>query len=192
MNEITLMQAALFQLRAATEKIADPFIRSQLRLATDVLSNAIGSAVTVGVNASSVNDVEFALNDVAASAAELTQADAIDVVPIVEILQRDLATLKQSTRLAPGVVGAIRSLQGKLKIRRTAIERQTFVEDAQQAPVLPHAPEELRADAVPLRDELLHAGFATPALDTLIANPASLRFHSINDIIDELDVIAAE
>ena len=27
-----MMQAALFQLRAATEKIEDPFIRSQLRL----------------------------------------------------------------------------------------------------------------------------------------------------------------
>ncbi|HEY2091404.1 MAG TPA: hypothetical protein VGJ81_05925 [Thermoanaerobaculia bacterium] len=81
-------------------------------------------------------------------------------------------------------------LQAKLKIRRGAIERQTFVENPSEAAPLPHPPEELRADALPLRDTLASSGFGTPALDTLIDDPSSLRFHSINEIIDELHVIA--
>ena len=182
-----MMEAALFQLRGAIDGIEDPFLRSQIRLGTDVLSNAIANASN-GVNAAAVNDIEFALNDVIGAVGELTAPDAATLVPIVEMLQRDVIGLKELTALAPDVVSAIRALQAKLKIRRTAIERQTFVENA--AAALPHPPEELRADALPLRDSLALAGFTTPALDTLISDPTSLRFHSINEIIDELDVIA--
>jgi hypothetical protein len=109
---------------------------------------------------------------------------------MVEMLQRDVMALKELTALAPEVIASIRALQTKLKIRRGAIERQTFVENASDAVVLPHPPEELRADALPLRDSLAHSGFTTPALAALIDDPSSLRFHSINEIIDELDVIA--
>jgi hypothetical protein len=184
-----MLQAALFQLRGAIDGIEDPFLRSQIRLGADVLSNAITNASN-GVNAAAVNDIEFALNDVIGAVGELTAPDAATLLPIVEMLQRDVIALKELTALAPEVVATIRALQAKLKIRRSAIERQTFVEDASSSAPLPHPPEELRADALPLRDSLTAAGFTTPALDALIADPSSLRFHSINEIIDELDVIA--
>jgi hypothetical protein len=188
MTETAMMQAALFQLRGAIDGIEDPFLRSQIRLGTDVLSNAVANASN-GVNAAAVNEIEFALNDVTGAVGELTASDAAALLPIVEMLQRDVVALKELTALAPDVLSAIRALQAKLKIRRSAIERQTFVENTAAAS-LPHPPEELRTDALPLRDSLAQAGFTTPALDALISDPASLRFHSINEIIDELDVIA--
>jgi len=175
MTEVTMLEAALFQLRGAIDGIEDPFLRSQIRLGTDVLSNAIANASN-GVNAASVNEIEFALNDVTGAVGELSAPEAANLLPMVEMMQRDVAALKELTALSPDVVSAIRALQAKLKIRRGAIERQTFVENP--------------ADALPLCVSLTGAGFATPALDALIDDPASLRFHSINEIIDELDVIA--
>jgi predicted naringenin-chalcone synthase len=70
-----------------------------------------------------------------------------------------------------------------------AIERQTYIEGGGDA-ALPHPPASLRDDAIPLARQLTAAGFATPSIDALIAEPASLRFHSIREILDELDVIA--
>jgi hypothetical protein len=189
MTEVAMLQAALFQLRGAIDAIEDPFLRSQVRLGTDVLSNAVANAAS-GVNAAAVNEIEFALNDVAGAVGELSAPDAANLLPMVEMLQRDVVALKELTALAPEVIASIRALQAKLKIRRGAIERQTFVENASDAAPLPHPPEELRAEALPLRDTLTSSGFATPALDILIDDPSSLRFHSINEIIDELDVIA--
>jgi hypothetical protein len=54
---------------------------------------------------------------------------------------------------------------------------------------LPHPPASLRHDAIPLSHELAAAGFATPALDTLINKHDELRYHSIRGILDELEVI---
>jgi hypothetical protein len=71
-----------------------------------------------------------------------------------------------------------------------AIERQTYVEGG--AGRLPHPPGALREEAVPLARQLTAAGFHTPALDALIADPESLRFHSIRELLDELDVIAGD
>ena len=176
-----MMQAAMFQLRAAAESIDDPFIRSQVQLAVGVLGNAIDGAAN-GVNAAAVNEIAFALNDVSAAV-----ADAPAIEPVVAMLQKDVDALKSATALPADVVSAARDLQSKLKVRKNAIERQTYVENAGEP--LPHAPETLRGEALPLRERLLRAGFATPALDLLIDDPAALRFHSINDIVDELDVI---
>ena len=185
MSEIVMMQAAMFQLRAAVASVEDSFTRSQLDLATNVLANAIDNAAN-GVNAASVNEIDFALNDVAAAV-----ADVPSIEPLVVMLQNDVAALKEQTALPADVIAGVRAFQSKLKIRKSAIERQTYVENAGENVALPHPPEELRADAMPIRDRLASAGFATPALDTLIGDPASLRFHSINEIIDELDVIVA-
>jgi hypothetical protein len=181
MTEVVMMQAAMFQLRAATESIDDPFIRTQVRLAAGVLGNAIDGAAN-GVNAAAVNEIAFAMNDVVAAA-----ADAPELETLVALLQKDVDALKSATALPDDVVGSILALQSKLKTRKSAIERQTYVENASEP--LPYPPEELRSEALSLRDRLLRAGFATPALDRLIEDPSALRFHSINDIVDELDVI---
>jgi hypothetical protein len=97
--------------------------------------------------------------------------------------------LKESAALPPAVANAIRALQAKLKARKAAIEKSTYRAEGSPAVELPHPPQDLQREAAPLQQQLAAAGFATPALDALIADPASLRFHSINEILNELDVI---
>ncbi len=189
MNEIVMMQAALFQVRAAITGIEDPFTRSQVQLASDVLANALAGAASE-LNAARVGEIEFALNDLAGAAGDLPAADAAAMASAFDMLRDDLASMKNAVALPQEVVTAIRELQKKLKTRKSAIERQTYVENAAAAP-LPHPPEELSSEAIAIRDRLASAGYTTPALDLLIDDPASLRFHSINDIIDELDVVTA-
>ena len=181
-EELMLLDAALFQLKAAAGSV------KEMQLTIGLLSNAIDAAKQ-HVSAATVNDVEFALNDVAGAMGDLSAADADRIAPIVTLLQDDLERLKESTSLAPAVITAIRGFQTKLKARRAAIERQTYRPEGSPEEPLPHPPEELQKEAVPLRQQLAAAGFATPALDTLITDPSSLRFHSITDIVNELDVI---
>ena len=188
-EELTLLEAALFQMRAAAAGV-DPINASQMQLTIGMLSNALESA-RQGISAATVNDIEFALNDLAGVVGELNAADAERVAPILTLLQADVARLKESTALPATVVQGIRTFQTKLKARRTAIERQTYRAEGAPEEPLPHPPEELKGQAVPLRKQLATAGFATPALDGLIADPASLRFHSINEILNELDVIVS-
>ena len=181
-EELTLIEAALFQLKSAAASV------NEMQLTIDILSNAV-EAARHGVSAAAVNDIEFALNDVAGAVGELSAADADRIAPIVTMLQDDVARLKEATALPPSVVNGIRTFQMKLKARRAAIERQTYRPEGSPEEPLPHPPEELRREAVPLKQQLAAAGFATPALDGLIADQSSLRFHSINEILNELDVI---
>jgi hypothetical protein len=189
MTELVMLEAALFQLRAAVDQISDDFFSSQLRLAVNVLAGAIAAA-SESTSAAKVNDVEFALNDVSGLMNELGASDADLLAPALAMMQEDIDRLKQETALAPAVITAIRALQVKLKTRRAAIERETFRDPSTPAQPLPHPPEELKNDALPLREQLVTSGFETPALDALIADPASLRFATISEINDELDVIA--
>ena len=178
-----LLEAALFQLKSAAASV------SGMQLTINLLSNAV-EAAHQGVSPAVVNDIEFALNDVAAAIADLSAADAERIAPIVAILQDDVERLKESTSLAPAVVNAIKALQTKLKARRSAIERQTYRPEGSPEEPLPHPPQELQREAVPLRQQLAAAGFATPALDGFLADATSLRFGSIGEILNELDVIA--
>ena len=59
MSELVMMEAALFQLRAALGD--DPELLA-MRLSADVLANAVTAAKDNGINAARVNDIEFALN----------------------------------------------------------------------------------------------------------------------------------
>lgn len=187
-EELMLLEAALFQLKAAAASV-DPLNAAQMQLTVSVLGNAI-EAAQQHLSAAVVNDIEFALNDVAAMLGDLSAADAERVSPIVALLQDDVERLKESTALSAAVVKNIHAFQAKLKVRRAAIERQTFRPEGSPEEPLPHPPAELQGDATPLRQQLAAAGFATPALDGLLADPSSLRFHSITEILNELDVIA--
>ena len=185
MNELVMMEAALFQLRSALED--DPMLMP-IRISADVLSNAIAAAKSGGVNAARVNDIEFALNDLVAA---VDDAGAPDVVySSIAMLQNDTAALRAATALPPGVLTSIRDLQVKLRARAHAMERSQYRAEGTPEPQLPHPPEELRQAAIPLARHLAAAGFDTPALDLLVADPDSLRYHSMNEIVDELDVIA--
>jgi len=185
MTDVVMLEAALFQLRAAASDV-DPESAPQLGLCISVLANAIAAGHD-GVNAAVVNDIEFATNDLSAAIDELPQTAADLLTPLLATLRRDLEALKSATALDPDLIEQIRRFQSKLRERMKAIERQTYVEDG--SVTLPHPPEELQAEAIPLAGQLAAAGFATPALDALIAEPESLRFHSIRELIDELEVI---
>jgi hypothetical protein len=77
-----------------------------------------------------------------------------------------------------------------LRTRAKALERSQYRAEGTEPEPLPHPPAELREAAIPLARELAAAGFETPSLDSLVADPDSLRYHTINEIADELDVVA--
>jgi len=183
-----MLEAALFQLRAALDAAADDDTAQQMRLGASVLAGAIASAHD-GINAARVNDIDFALSDLVAMAEGLSAAVAESVAPPLQMLRDDVDRLRAATALAPEIVNAIRAFQMKLKSRRAAIERSTFREAGAPAEELPHSPATLRAEALPLRASLAAAGFATPSLDAFIDDPESLRFHSLGEIYDELEVM---
>lgn len=184
MNELVMMEAALFQLRAA---IGDDPMLMPIRLGADVLGNALASAKE-GVNAARVNDIEFALNDLVAAIDDAGAPD--EVYAAIAMLQNDAATLRAATALPHDTIASIRALQAKLRTRKNAIERAQYRAEGAPEEPLPHPPETLREEAIPLVRLLAAAGFDTPSLDMLVADPESLRYHSINEIVDELDVIA--
>lgn len=184
MSELVMMEAALFQLRAALT--SDPS-HLEMRLGANVLGGAIAAAKENGLNAARVADIEFALNDLAA-AAENEQAE--EIRGAIEMLQHDVTQLRAATTLPPEIAQAIAALSAKLRERKNAIERAQYRLEGTPEPVLPHPPEELRTEAIPLARQLAGAGFDTPALDLLVADPDELRYHSIVDILNELEVIS--
>src|SRR5687768_1887584 len=106
MNELIMMEAALFQLRAALEE--DPELLP-IRLSADVLGHAVLAAKEQGVNAARVNDIEFALNDLTAAVDDVGAPDA--VLSAVAMLQNDAARLREESALPTDLVDAIRALQ---------------------------------------------------------------------------------
>jgi hypothetical protein len=188
MTEMVMLEAALFQLRTAVATLEDDFYATQIRLAVNVLAGAIQNAGQ-SLTAAGVGEMEFALNDLTGLAGELPPPDSAAMEPALSMLRADLDRLKAETSLPPTVLQAIGAFQARLRARRAAIERETFRDPADPAQPLPHPPEALREEGLPLREHLASAGFSTPALDSLIADSASLRFHTINEIIDELDVV---
>ena len=71
MTDVVMLEAALFQLKTAIDSVTDEMVAPQLRLSMSVLSNAV-EAAGQSPSPAAVNDVEFALNDVAAMVGELS------------------------------------------------------------------------------------------------------------------------
>jgi hypothetical protein len=182
-----MVEAALFQLRNAIDNLDDQITAGQMRVAMSVLTAAV-SAAKESLNAARVNDIAFAVNDLVGATESLSASDAAAVSPVLDMLRNDVETLRRATALKPALLEAVTAFSAKLRVRRSAIERQTYREGGTAEP-LPHPPEELHADASMLQPLLSAAGFATPSLDAFCDDPASLRFHSISEIVDELDVI---
>jgi len=184
MNELLMMEAALFQLRNATGD--DPMLLS-VRISAEMLARAVARAKEEGVNTARVNDIEFALNDLIVAIDDAGASN--DVYLAVAMLQNDTASLRSKTALPAELTKSIRELQTKLKERARAMERSQYRMEGSEAAALPHDPEALRETAIPIVRQLAAAGFATPSLDLLIAEPGELRYHTINEIVDELDII---
>ena len=184
MNELLMMEAALFQLRVACGTDVERFA---IRVAADALGNALQAAKEQEVNAARVNDIEFALNDLVAAVDDAGAPS--DLLGPVMMLQNDAAVLRSAAALAPEIVAAVRELQARLKARAKAMERAQYrLEDAPEEP-LPHPPAELREAAIPIARQLAAAGFETPVLDSLIGEQGELRYHTLNEVVDELDVV---
>ena len=185
MTELATMEAALLQLRAALGD--DPELLT-MRLSAGVLGHAIAAAKDSGVNAARVNDIEFALNDLVSA---VDDAGAPDVVhTAIAQLWNETASLRRDNTLPAETMAAIRDLVVRLRERAKALERNQYRVEGTDAALLPHPPAELRELAIPLARQLAAEGLTTPTLDELIANPDSLRYHSVNEMIDELEVIA--
>ena len=184
MSELLMMEAALFQLRAA---LGDDPMLLPIRISADVLANAVVAAKNEGVNAARVNDIEFALNDLIAAIDDAGAPD--EVFSAIALLQNDTAALRNATALPAELTKAIRELQSKLRERAKAMERAQYRLEGSAPDELPHPPEILREAAIPIARQLVAAGFGTPALDELLARPQELRYHTINEIVDELDVV---
>jgi len=180
-----MMEAALFQLRAA---LGDDPMYLPIRISADVLAQNIAAAKDAGVNAARVNDIEFAMNDLVAAIDDSGAPD--EVYQAVALLQNDAAALRKASALPAEVVAAVRALQLKLKARARAMERSQYRVEGTEPEPLPHPPEELRNDAIPLVRQLNAAGFDIPSLVSLVADPDELRYHTLNEVVNELDVVA--
>ena len=186
MDDVIMLKASAFNLRAAAALVEDEFSQSQLRLPLSVLTNAIDAA-SESLTSALVGEIEFALNDFVFAVDQLSAADAARFETPLAMLRDDIARLKEATSLSPALIGAMKSLHAKLNVRKKAVERQTYVEGGSSDP-LPHPPAELRNEALPIRDSLRAAGYMTTALDALIDDPESLRLHGILDTMNELEV----
>ncbi len=186
MSDALMLQATAFNLRAAAAAVEDDFAGPQLRLALSVLDNAIEAAV-LQLTSGAVGDIEFALGDVAGAIDQLSSEDADRFAAPMSMLRDDIARLKEATGLPADLIESMQGLLSRLTLRKKAIGRQGYVEGATEDD-LPHPPQELRAEAIPIRDALAAAGFATEALNALIDDPASFRLHTILDIMNELEI----
>lgn len=186
MTDLVMIEASLFQFTAALAGVHDEMFASQLKLTTSVLANAIAAARET-MNLARVNDIEFALNDVAGVIGELSQADADQLAASLAMLRSDVEALKEGTALPASVLDEIHAFRHALRARQTAIERQTYVEGG----AAPLPPADFVSEGTSVRTSLAAAGFETPALDAYLAAPQELRFHTIGEIIDELDAAAS-
>ena len=184
MNGLVMMEAALFQLRAALEE--DPALLP-IRLSADVLANAVTNAHANGINTARVNDIEFALRDLVEAVDDAGAPDTL--LSAVALLQNDVAALRAQTLLPRSLMTEIHGLQTKLRERAKAMERSQYRAEGMASEPLPHPPEILRIEAISVARQLAVAGFETPALDVLVADAESLRYHTINEIVDELEVV---
>ena len=95
-DDLVMLEASLFQLRTAIASIEDETTLPQLELTVSVLANAAATA-HAALNAARVNDIEFALNDVAGVADSLSSDDAAAIAPAIDMLRADVDVLKEAT-----------------------------------------------------------------------------------------------
>ena len=164
MNELTTMEAALRELRAALDD--DPDLLA-IRISTDVLGNAVTAAKDSGVNAARVNDLEFALNDLVSAVDDAGAPDA--VLTAVAVLQNGTAALRRTNALSAETVAAIRA---SCRAGARARKRSSAASTAWKAPTRRRsrtAPAELLRAGHPTRPTARRRGFTTPSLDEIIA-----------------------
>ncbi|HEY5610801.1 MAG TPA: hypothetical protein VIL97_06325 [Thermoanaerobaculia bacterium] len=178
----------LAALHRAVSRVDDEMFVSQMQLAANLLASVL-LLVSEDLNARRAKDAEFALNDLLNLTNELSPDDRAKVEGPLSILEDEIESMKSSAALPEPVFEKMKLLQSKLRERRMAIERQTFRPPENEPEPLPHDPQQLRAEAAELQNELTRNGFETPTLDRLVQQPQSFQGRDVSELIEELDVI---
>jgi hypothetical protein len=186
--DLTSFRAATEALFTALKEIDDEMFGAEINLLAAILRGSVGELLA-GPNARRVSDVDFALNDLASAVSNLAGEEQEMVQGDLDRVVAQLGELRSSYSLPAELRETMRAFQQKLKVRITAIERDTYREPGTPSTPLPHEPRELRAEAQTIQSALRRAGYDTPMLDQLIDDTDSMRLRQIADLMDELDVI---
>jgi hypothetical protein len=160
----------------------------QMAFSVSMLANALRDA-RADTNPRTVRDLDFAVNDPVAFANELTAEGANIVTRPLGVLQAAVGTLKAQVSVPQSAIAAGKAFQLKLRERKSAIQKQTYLPPGSVAPPLPHEPATLVPEAVALREALAQAGFETPLLDDFIAAPAEARMQHLADLAEEIETV---
>lgn len=183
------IERALAGLKEAIASLGEgEMYATQMAFTVTVLANAIAEARD-GINPRQVRDLDFALNDLVAFSNELTADGAALVGRPLAVLQESIGALKGQVVLPQSTITAARAFQLKLRERKSAIQKQTYLPPGTVAPPLPHEPSTLVAEASAVRAAFAQAGFETPLLDDFIAAPAEARMQHLADLAEEIETV---
>jgi hypothetical protein len=183
-----LLNEGVFELRRGLTQVEDEMFGGQTKLGAQILANAVTTVLTE-LNPRAVKDLDFAFNDLLGLTADLPPFERAALDPAFNLLQQGIARLKSSVAIAPTVVDQLKILRAKLSDRRSAFERQLYKPPGSPVEPLPNAPSEMREAASLLQQQLVVAGFETPTLDRMIAEPGTFELRDVSELIDEIDVI---
>jgi len=185
---LSQLDGAIAGITTAFDSFDDGMFIPQLELSRSMFANNVRTAA-VDLNPRSMKELDFTFNDLRTFASELTDEDAARLAPSLAMIETALASLREAAALHPELVAAIRVLRGKLKSRKSSLERALFRPPGSPPEPLPHPPSELRDEASRIAGALQASGFDTPELDELVASTDDeLGQLSIERLVEELDL----
>lgn len=183
-----LLNDGVFELRRGLTQVEDEMFGGQAKLGAQMLGNAV-ETVLAELNPRTVKDLDFAFNDLLGLTADLPPFERAGLEPGFNLLQQGIARLRLSVALAPTVIDQLKILRTKLSDRKSAFERQLYRPPGSAVEPLPNDPVRMRDAASRLQQQLVAAGFETPTLDRMIAEPAQFELRDVTELIDEIEVI---
>ncbi|HVR43077.1 MAG TPA: hypothetical protein VMS56_06475 [Thermoanaerobaculia bacterium] len=183
------LASAFDRLKTAIDEMKEPFYQSQLRLAATVLGSSIAD-MNEQPTPAQISDAEFAFGDITSIASEVPAQDEERLNPAIDAIRNAIAALREARPLPAEVVVRARALQEMLRERRSALERQGFRFEEEEAAHVPHHPRELCLPARRLQRDLAAEGFAMRSLEKLVDSPDEFAYHDVADLIAELDSVA--
>jgi hypothetical protein len=185
---LSQLEGAIAGITTAFDSFDDGMFIPQLELSRNMFANNLRSAAG-DLNPRTMKELDFTFNDLRTFASELTDEDAARLAPSLAAIEAALASLREAAALHPELVAAIRVLRGKLKSRKSGLERALFRPPGSPAEPLPYPPSELRDEASRIAEALQASGFDTPELDELTGSTDDeLGQLSIERLVEELDL----
>lgn len=185
---LSQLEEAIAGITAAFDGFEDAMFIPQLELSRNMFANNLRTAA-VDLNPRTMKELDFTFNDLRTFASELTDDDAARIAPSLAAIEDGLASLREAAALHPELVAAIRVLRGKLKSRKSSLERALFRPPESAPEPVPHPPSEIRDEASRVAAALQASGFDTPELDELVGSTdEELGQLSIERLVEELDL----